>query len=358
MGVENKMRFALVGCGSVVNKHLVAIECVETAELAAVCDIDPDSAKKVADEAGVPWYRDAREMAAGEDFDVFTILTPSGDHVTNILDLIDCGRHFVVEKPIALRIDHADSIIEACDQRGLKVFVVQQNRFNLPIRRLKHAITMGQMGKLVMGTARVRWTRRQDYYDAKPWRGTWAKAGGVLTNQASHHIDMLVWLMGPVDSVMAMMSTQLVDIEAEDTAVAILHFANGALGIIEATTATRPKDLEGSISVLSEKASVEIGGFSMNELKTWCFADTLPEDDTVFEEWGANPDQFAWNHTEYLRDVVASLQSGTRGLVDGLEARKSLELITALYESAETGQAVHLRFKPHNSRLGQSDGDN
>jgi predicted dehydrogenase len=163
---------------------------------------------------------------------------------------------------------------------------------------------------------------------------------------------MLSWLLGDVDSIVAMTGTQLVNIEAEDTGVAIMRFRNGALGVIEATTATRPKDLEGSISILGEGGSVEVGGFFMNELKTWQFEDPLPEDETIFEEWGKNPDLWAWNHTEYLKDVVHSLCSGKGGVVDGLEGRKSLELINAMYESSETKRTIPLRFLPHYCRLG------
>jgi UDP-N-acetyl-2-amino-2-deoxyglucuronate dehydrogenase len=203
-----------------------------------------------------------------------------------------------------------------------------------------------------MGTVRVRWCRPQAYYDAAAWRGTWAWDGGVLTNQASHHIDMLEWLMGDVDSVTAMTCTRLAKIEAEDTAVAILRFRNGALGVIEATTATRPKDLEGSISILGEKGSVVVGGFAMDRLDTWEFAEKQPEDERIFATHGQNPTEFAWNHAAYLRGVVETIHSGAKALVDGLEGRKSLELINALYESAEIGREVPLRFRPKRCRLG------
>lgn len=176
--------------------------------------------------------------------------------------------------------------------------------------------------------------------------------GGVLTNQASHHIDMLVWMMGDVLSVMAMTSTSLANIEAEDTGVAILKFRNNALGIIEATTATRPKDLEGSISILGEKGSVEISGFFMNQLKIWNFSEQDPMDSFIFDNYGNVPDEPAWNHTEYFKNVVESLKSGKRALVDGLEARKSIELISAIYESNEIGKEIFLKFKPTRCRLG------
>jgi predicted dehydrogenase len=198
----------------------------------------------------------------------------------------------------------------------------------------------------------VRWARHQAYYDQRPWRGTWAQDGGVLTNQAAHHIDMLIWLMGDVESVSAMTATRLANIEAEDTGVAILRFASGALGVIEATTGARPKDLEGSLSVLGEKGAVEIGGFFMNQLKTWNFVEPIAEDSQAFDRFGETPKIPAWNLEQYLRGVISSLKEGRAGLVDGLEGRRSLELISAIYESAETGRTIPLRFRPQSCRLG------
>jgi len=352
-----RIRFALVGCGAITKKHIISLQRIETAEIAAVCDVNQQVAETTGKTYDLPFFSNPHEMAEKADFDVISILTPSGTHAKLILELADYGRHFVVEKPLALRIEDADTVIAECDKRGLKLFVVQQNRYNLPVIRLKDAITKGRFGKMVMGTVRVRWRRDQKYYDAKTWRGTWAQDGGVLTNQASHHIDMLSWLLGDVDSVMAMTSTRLVDIEAEDTGVAILQFRNGALGIIEATTAVRPKDLEGSISILGEGGTVEIGGFFMNQLKTWQFVDSLPEDETVLDKWGKNPDIHAWNHTQFLQAVVESLSTGKGGVVDGLEGRKYLELINAMYESSETGKKISLRFLPTYCRLGM-DGAN
>jgi len=351
--MDKRVRFALIGCGSIIRKHLESLKRINSAVVTAVCDIDKRAARRIADEYSLPYYCDPHEMAIREQIDVFSVLTPSGTHAQIIMDLVKYHRHFVVEKPMALKIEDADRIIHACDEEGLKIFVVQQNRFNLPIRKLKEAIIKGRFGKMVLGTVRVRWCRDQSYYDANPWRGSWAQDGGVFANQASHHIDMLVWMMGDVESVMTMTGTRLANIEAEDTGVAIIRFYNGAFGIIEATTATRPRDLEGSISILGEKGSVEIGGFFMNDLKTWQFQDPLPEDEEIRERWCKNPDVFAWNHTEYLKDVILSLQTNKRGLVEGLEGRKSLEMINALYESAETGREVSLRFRPRFCKLGQ-----
>jgi predicted dehydrogenase len=219
--------------------------------------------------------------------------------------------------------------------------------------KAREALDQGRFGKLVLGTVRVRWCRDQNYYDQDPWRGTWAQDGGVLANQASHHIDLLEWFMGPVRSVHARATTALVEIEAEDTAVATLEFANGALGVIEATNATRPKDLEGSLSVLGEKGSVVIGGFAVNQMLHWQFSDTRPEDGEVLERFSVNPPNvYGYGHQAYYEHVVDCLDTNSAALVDGLEGRRSLELITALYQSIETGDQVPLRLQARHSRLG------
>lgn len=349
----NKTRFALIGCSSVAKKHLESLRQLDSAEIVAVSDLDLSRAEKTGKEYGVPYYQDYRTMLEKERVDVVTILTPSGDHAERVLDLVKFGKHIVVEKPMALRLEDADAMIRACDTAGVKLFVVKQNRYNVPVRALRAAIDAGRFGRLVMGTVRVRWCRKPEYYSSAPWRGTWALDGGVLTNQASHHIDMLEWLLGEVESVTAMTATRLAPIEAEDTAVAILRFRSGALGVIEATTAVRPRDLEGSVSVLGETGSVVIGGFAMDNLQTWQFNEAIPEDSDVFTKHAKNPTDFAWNHREYLRAVVQTIQSGQKALVDGLEGRKSLELINALYESVETGREVALRFRPKKCRLGE-----
>jgi len=355
--MNQEIKFALIGCGTIANKHIESINRIINAKLVTICDSDKDKAKELGEKYRIPWYGDSNYMIEHQDVDVISILTPSGTHAQIAMDLIKYKKHFVIEKPLALRLEDADAIIEACDKANIKIFVVQQNRFNPPVKKLIEAIDNNEFGKLVLGSIRVRWCRTQDYYDQKKWRGTWAYDGGVFTNQASHHIDMLMWMMGRVESVMAITSTRLVNIEAEDTGVAILKFKNGALGVIEATTATRPKDLEGSISILGEKGSVEIGGFYMNELETWNFLDDDEDVNHIFETYGKTPEIFAWNHTEFLKDVVDSISNNKKGLIDGLEARKSLELINAIYESAETGKEIYLRFMPKKCKLGIKDNE-
>jgi predicted dehydrogenase len=246
-------------------------------------------------------------------------------------------------------------MVHVCDEAGVKLFVVKQNRYNLPVQRLRQAVDSGRFGKLVLGTVRVRWCRTQEYYDQDAWRGTWQLDGGVFSNQASHHVDLLEWMLGEPESVFAKSTTALVDIEAEDTGVAVVKFRSGALGVIEATTATRPVDLEGSLSLLGERGSVEISGFAVNEMRVWNFVDRLPEDDRVLSDFNQNPPNvYGFGHLAYLRHVTESILEGRPALVDGLEGRKSLELISAIYESIETGKEVFLRFRPQQCRLGNA----
>jgi predicted dehydrogenase len=244
-------------------------------------------------------------------------------------------------------------MMRACDEAGVKLFVVKQNRFNVPVVKAREALVAGRFGRLILGTVRVRWCRDQAYYDQDKWRGTWAYDGGVLANQASHHVDMLEWFFGEVISVHARAITALANIEAEDTAVATLKFRNGALGIIEATTAARPRDIEGSLSILGEKGMVEIAGFAVNQIRHWCFVDELPSDKDVLEKFSVNPPNvYGFGHQAYYQHVIDCLVHQHAALVDGIEGRKSLELISALYESIETGEEVPLQFTPRLCRLG------
>lgn len=349
------LNFALVGCGRIAKRHseLLGLGQIKGAQLVAVCDVVESKARDIGSIFSVNHYKDMHEMMRSEKVDVVVVLTESGNHAKNVVELAKYGRHIVVEKPMALTLDDADNMIQACDKSGAKLFVVKQNRFNVPVVKLREAFEQGRFGKLVLGTVRVRWCRPQSYYDQAPWRGTWAMDGGVLTNQASHHIDMLEWMMGDVESVFARSTTALAKIEAEDTAVVTLKFKNGALGIIEATTAVRPKDLEGSISVLGEKGTVEIAGFAVNKMKTWNFVEPLPGDEDVMDSYSVNPPNvYGFGHQAYYEYVVNCISNNGPHLVDGLVGRKSLELINAIYESIETGKEVFLRFKPKFCKLG------
>ncbi|WP_134704970.1 Gfo/Idh/MocA family protein [Ammoniphilus sp. YIM 78166] len=353
-----KLKFALVGCGRIAKKHIEAMRDLEQAELVAVSDIQAGRAQFWGEKLGIPYYDDYNKMLSmHNDIDVVNILTPSGLHAKHAIDIAKKYRkHIVCEKPAALRLNDADEIIKACKEAGVHFFVMMQNRYNLAVQKLKQALDEGRFGKIILGTVRVRWARSQEYYDADEWRGTWDMDGGCLTNQASHHIDLLTWLLGEPVEVTAKTATRLLDIEVEDTGAAIVKFANGALGIVEATTATRPKDLEGSVSILGEKGTVEIGGFAVNQIKTWLFEDQREEDKEVINLFNeAPPNVYGFGHQRYLAEVIDCILNGKKVPVDGIEGRKSLELIHAIYESAETGETVRIPFEPKKCRLGGID---
>jgi len=351
------IKIALVGCGRIAKRHveLLSKNVIKGAELAALCDSDIQKAEALAAPLrDIPTFTDMDEMMTAVNPDAVAVLTPSGMHAEHTIRLAKHRKHIIVEKPMALTLDDADAMIRACDEAGIRLFVIKQNRFNVPVQKAREALEGGRFGKLVLGTVRVRWCRPQHYYDQDSWRGTWKYDGGVLTNQASHHVDLLEWMLGDVESVFAKSTTALVNIEAEDTAVVTLKFRNGALGVIEATTATRPKDLEGSLSILGENGSVVIGGFAVNQLQTWNFTSEEPGDAEVLEKFSVNPpDVYGFGHRSYYEHVVQCLSEQSAQLVDGLEGRRSLELIHAIYESIETGKEVFLRFQPNKVKLGR-----
>ncbi len=351
-----KYRFALVGCGRIARKHVEAIKALPGGELVAVCDTDENRAKKIAEPLGIPFYTSHNEMLENEDVDIVNILTPSGYHPAHTIDIVKrYGKHIVCEKPMALRLEDADEMIRVCDEAGVRLFVVKQNRYNLPVQKVRKALDDGRFGRIAMGTVRVRWCRTQEYYDQDAWRGTWELDGGVITNQASHHIDLLEWMLGEPVSVMAKNATFFSKIEVDDTAAAIIKFRSGALGIVEATTATRPRDLEGSLSLMGEKGSAVIGGFAVNKLESWALSDETEEESRkVLEEFSEMPpDVYGYGHKRFLENVVECIRTNKNALVDGLEGRKSLELINAIYESVETGREVFLHFQPKYCRLGR-----
>lgn len=347
----NKVKFAIVGCGRIAYRHIEAIQANSEAELVALCDLNLGKAIERNEKAGVKVYRDYNEMLLKEDIDVVNIMTPSGMHAEHAIDIIRKYRkHIVVEKPMALRVSDAEDLIETAKDHRVELFIVHQNRFNKAIQKVKSGIEQGLFGRLVMGTIRLRWSRGQAYYDQDPWRGIWALDGGALTNQAIHHIDLLRWLVGDIKSVSAIGATQLVNIEVEDTACAWLKFNNGALGVIEATTATRPlnKDLEASISILGENGVVIVEGASVNKLTTW----TLENID-MSEYMEDPPNVYGYGHNHIIDNVVDVLIRGGKPLVCGADALKSIKLLNAIYSSMEhNGKELFLNNNPISNRLG------
>jgi predicted dehydrogenase len=359
VSLNGNINFALMGCGRIAEKHAGILSSqLPGARLVGVCDVVAERAEAFGRKYNVPAFTSLEQMmsAIGKSIDVVNILTPSGYHAQHTFQVARYGCHVVVEKPMALALEDAEEMVRVCNRAGVRLFVVKQNRFNKPVQKLREAMDAGRFGKIAVATVRVRWCRKQAYYDQDSWRGTWLLDGGVFANQASHHVDLLSWLLGDVNSVFAYTARQLVDIEAEDTGVVVLRFRNGALGIIEATTAARPKDLEGSVSILGERGTVEIGGFAVNQMKEWQFESPQPEDALVMSEFNENPPNvYGFGHFEYLAHVCEALRNSTPAMVDGIEGLKSLALINAIYDSAESGREVNMRFVPQHTRLGQKE---
>jgi UDP-N-acetyl-2-amino-2-deoxyglucuronate dehydrogenase len=354
---KERLRIGLLGCGRIALRHgeLLGKRQIDDACLAAVCDIQPERAAAFAQKHDVPAFDSLEAMLAGADLDAVAVLTPSGMHADHAVSILRARKHAIVEKPMALTLADADRMVAAAHEANRHLLVVKQNRFNVPVVKAREALDAGRFGQLVLGSVRVRWCRDQKYYDQDGWRGTWAMDGGVVANQASHHVDMLQWFMGPVQSVHARSLRALVDIEAEDTAVATVRFRNGAVGVIEATGATRPKDLEGSLSILGSGGSVEIGGFAVNEIRHWHFVEARKEDAQVLTRYSVNPPNvYGFGHHAYYDHVVAVLRGREEPLVDGAEGRSSFELVAAIYESMASNREVSLPLRVEHSRLGKA----
>jgi UDP-N-acetyl-2-amino-2-deoxyglucuronate dehydrogenase len=336
------IRFALVGCGRISRNHVDAIARLDGAELTAVCDVIAERAQATGEAAGVPWFVSLDEMLRVAPCDVVVIATPSGVHPSHGITAARAGKHVVTEKPMAISLTAADALVQACDDAGVRLFVVKQNRLNPPVQLLKRAMDQGRFGRLYLANCTVRWTRPQEYYDQAPWRGTWEFDGGAFMNQASHYVDLVQWLMGPVESVMAKTATLARRIESEDTGAAVLRFRSGALGVLEVTMLTYPKNLEGSITIMGERGTVKIGGTAVNRVEQWQFAD-YSDDDKLIESANTNPPTvYGFGHEAYYRNVLAVLRGTAAPDTDGRSGRKSLELILGIYESARTGRDVPL----------------
>ena len=342
---KQRFRVALVGCGRISRNHFDAIDKLEGLEVSAVCDVVEERARQAGEEQGVPWFTSYEKMLADATADVVAICTPSGLHPQHGMMAAKAGKHVVSEKPMAISLTAADELVAACDAAGVHLFVVKQNRLNTPVQLLKRAVDKGRFGRLYMANCTVRWTRPQEYYDQTPWRGTWEFDGGAFMNQASHYVDLVQWLMGPVESVMAKTATLARRIEAEDSGVALFKFRNGALGSMEVTMLTYPKNLEGSITLLGERGTAKIGGTAVNRVEHWSFAD-YDDDDKLVEVASTNPPNvYGFGHEGYYRNVLAVLRGQATPDTDGRAGRKSLELILGIYESARTGREVPLPLK-------------
>jgi UDP-N-acetyl-2-amino-2-deoxyglucuronate dehydrogenase len=346
MSDERVFRVALVGCGRISRNHFEALAAVDGLTLVAVADADGGRAREAGEAQGVPWFTSYEEMLARVPSDVVTIATPSGLHPAHGILAARTGRHVVTEKPMAISLDGADELVRACDAAGVHLFVVKQNRLNPPIQLLKRAIDRGRFGRIYLANCTVRWARPQEYYDQAPWRGTWEFDGGAFMNQASHYVDLIQWLVGPVESVIAKTATLARRIETEDTGVAVLKFRSGALGTIEVTMLTYPRNLEGSITILGETGTVKIGGTAVNRVEHWSFAEYDDDDKLVEQSNTSPPNVYGLGHQGYYRNVLRVLRGEAAPDTDGRAGRKSLELILGIYESAKTGRDVPIPLRP------------
>jgi UDP-N-acetyl-2-amino-2-deoxyglucuronate dehydrogenase len=342
---DRSVRVALVGCGRISGSHVAAIERIDGLELVAVADLEIDRARAVANEHGTAAFRTVEELLAGVNCDVVAICTPSGLHPAHGIIAARAGKHVVAEKPMAISLADADALVQACDAAGVHLFVVKQNRLNPPIQLLRRAVEKGRFGRIYLANTTVRWTRPQEYYDAAPWRGTWEFDGGAIMNQASHYVDLMQWLVGPVESVVAKTATLARRIETEDTGIAVLRFRSGALGVIEVTVLTYPRNFEGSMTILGEKGTVKVGGTAVNRVDHWQFADYDDDDKLVEAATTSPPTVYGYGHEGYYRNVLAVLRGEAKPGTDGREGRKSLELILGIYESAKTGREVPLPLR-------------
>lgn len=338
-----KVRFALVGCGRISKNHLDALAShAVDAELVDICDIDPNALRGAVNATGAIGHSTLDSMLSTTTADSVILTTPSGQHPNQAIAVARSGRHVVSEKPMATRWSDGLRMVRECDEAGVKLFVVKQNRRNATLQMLKRAIDAGRFGRIHLVTLNVFWTRPQEYYDAAKWRGTWEFDGGALMNQASHYIDLLGWLIGPVESVQAYSATLERRIEAEDTAVASLRWRSGALGSLSVTMLTYPKNLEGSITILGEKGTARIGGVAVNEVQEWHFSESHPDDASIKEASYQTTSVYGFGHPLYYRNVIDVLRGEAEAETDGRSGLKSLELLTAIYRSSRDGVRVPL----------------
>ncbi|MBI3463672.1 MAG: Gfo/Idh/MocA family oxidoreductase [Planctomycetes bacterium] len=346
--------FGIAGCGMIAHFHARAIKDLRSARLVAVHTSNPEHGRSVAEiTGGCEIYTDFKAFLRHPGLDIVNVCTPSGAHLEPAVAAARAGKHVVVEKPLEITLRRCDRIIDACDQAGVKLCTIFPSRFSPANRVLKEAIDAGKFGKLTLGDTYVKWWRSQQYYDSGGWRGTWKlDGGGALMNQAIHNVDLLYWLMGPVRECMAFTDTLAHErIEVEDTAVACLRFASGALGVIEATTTAHPGLLK-RVEIHGDRGTAIV---EHDDILRWDFARETRRDHAIKARFArrtsgaggaADPKAISHQgHAEQLKDFVNAIHKGTEPLVDGREGRHSVEIILAIYQSAASRRAVPLPLK-------------
>jgi UDP-N-acetyl-2-amino-2-deoxyglucuronate dehydrogenase len=337
------IRIALVGCGRISANHFDAFKThSQDIELVDVCDIDSARLSAAVERTGAAGHATLAGMLQASSADIVGLATPSGLHPQQAIEIAQAGKHVITEKPMATRWRDGLAMVDACDRAGVRLFVVKQNRRNATLQLLRRAVNAGRFGRVYMVTLNVFWQRPQSYYDSAAWRGTWEFDGGAFMNQASHYIDLLDWLVGPVESVQAYTATLARDIEVEDTGVMSLRWRSGALGTVNVTMLTFPKNMEGSITILGEKGSVRIGGVAVNEIQHWDFAEPHEMDTQVKSASYETASVYGHGHPLYYDNVIETLRGEAEPETDGREGLRSLELLIASYQSARDGRRVCL----------------
>ena len=340
---DRKIRLALVGCGRIAQNHFEAfVKHADRCAVVDVCDVDPIALEKAVARTGATGHARLEDMLVKTKADAVVLATPSGLHPRQAIEVARTGRHVITEKPMATRWQDGLAMVKACDDAGVRLLVVKQNRRNATLQLLRRAIDLDRFGRLYMVNVNVFWSRPQSYYDSAPWRGTWEFDGGAFMNQASHYVDLLDWLIGPVESVMSFTGTLARNIEVEDTGVAALKWRNGAMGSVNVTMLTYPKNFEGSITILGEKGTVRIAGVAVNEIQRWEFETPDPMDAEVKEASYSTTSVYGFGHPLYYDNVIQTLRGEAAAETDGREGLRSLELLIAMYRSARDGRKINL----------------
>lgn len=353
------LRIAIIGCGRVAQHYIKILDSgvVDGYEIVGVCDAKPAVVEAFAKHFSCTAYTDFARMLDSAHPDMVWILTPSGLHFEHAKAALEKGVHVLTEKPITMTPTEAVVLDEIAAQMNLYYGVVFQNRLNPAIQALRAAINQGRFGKVVTATIRLRWCRYQEYYN-DGWHGTWRMDGGVINQQAIHHVDALNWLMGPIEEVCASTARRANQLEAEDTLVAALKFRSGALGTIEATTAVRPQDVEASLSIVGEKGIAVIGGIALNKIEGWTFVEPRPEDSDIPQRHSMEvPNGYGLSHGPFLQQVIDGLRAGRRDmLVPAADGMKTTQLVHALYRSDETRTWISVTGDAISARLGLQKG--
>ncbi len=340
---DRKIRLALVGCGRIAANHFTSIEGhADNVELVDVCDVNPTALAQAVTRTKAAGHSNLTDLLKKTTADLVVLTTPSGLHADQAIQVAATSRHVMTEKPMATRWHDGVRMVKACDDANVRLFVVKQNRRNATLQLLKKAVEQDRFGKIYSVAMNVFWTRPQEYYDSAKWRGTWEFDGGAFMNQASHYIDLLDWMIGPVESVMAYTATLARNIEVEDTGVAAVRWRSGAMGTLNVTMLTYPKNMEGSITILGETGTVRIGGVAVNEIQTWEFSDKRPDDADVSHSSYQTTSVYGLGHPLYYHNVIETLRGQAEPETDGREGLKTLELLIAMYLSSRDGKRVAL----------------